>query len=146
MTTFGSKWSTGSIFDRELTRQSGIFKLLEPGDEIMANKGFLTEKLLEDVAAKTIISSFQVPSPVQQRGNWENPGHSHTPYSSWTSNYVDNGHQMNNVSIQFDNNRCPLCLTSSFGSQDEPRQSHIELNILYQMVRDEYVYSYTPNG
>ncbi|KAI7802685.1 hypothetical protein IRJ41_017133 [Triplophysa rosa] len=65
--TFASKLFTGSISDKELTRQSGILTLLEPGDEVMALsaskvkkvKGFLVEKLLEDTKSKLIIHPFK---------------------------------------------------------------------------------------
>ncbi|XP_048051258.1 uncharacterized protein LOC125271247 [Megalobrama amblycephala] len=57
--TFASKLFTGSISDKELTRQSGILNLLEPGDEVMADKGFLIGKFLEDVKAKLIIPPFK---------------------------------------------------------------------------------------
>ena len=38
--SFMSKLHTGSISDRELTKASGLYKLLSPGDDVMANKGF----------------------------------------------------------------------------------------------------------
>lgn len=57
--TFASRLFTGSISDKELTKQSGILDLLEPGDEVMADKGFLIGKLLEDVRAKLIIPPFK---------------------------------------------------------------------------------------
>lgn len=57
--TFVSKLFTGSISDKELTKQSGILGLLEPGDEVMADKGFLVGKLLEDVSAKLFIPPYK---------------------------------------------------------------------------------------
>lgn len=57
--TFASKLFTGSISDKELTRQSGILNLLEPGYEVMADKGFLIGKFLEDVKEKLIIPPFK---------------------------------------------------------------------------------------
>ncbi|XP_056313043.1 uncharacterized protein LOC130228638 [Danio aesculapii] len=57
--TFISKLFTGSISDKELTKQAGILDLLEPGDEVIADKGFLIQKLFEDVRAKLIIPPFK---------------------------------------------------------------------------------------
>ena len=38
--TFVSSLYTGSISDKEITRVSGVLDLLEPGDTLMAEKGF----------------------------------------------------------------------------------------------------------
>ena len=46
--TFVSKLFSGSISDKELTRQSGILDLLEAGDSVMADKGFdIAEYLIQ---------------------------------------------------------------------------------------------------
>ena len=42
--TFVSDLFTGSISDVEITRQCGILDLLEPGDSVMADKGFTIKK------------------------------------------------------------------------------------------------------
>ena len=41
--TFVSRLFAGSISDKELTRQSGILDILEPGDTVMADCGFEIE-------------------------------------------------------------------------------------------------------
>ena len=56
---FVSPLYTGSISDKEITKISGILPLLEPGNEVMADKGFLIEDLLSDVGAKLIIPPFK---------------------------------------------------------------------------------------
>ncbi|XDV26073.1 hypothetical protein PO909_029871 [Leuciscus waleckii] len=57
--TFISKLFTGSISDREITRQSGILSLFEPGDACMADKGFVIDQMLSDVGATLIIPPFK---------------------------------------------------------------------------------------
>ncbi|KAG1956966.1 hypothetical protein F2P79_008413 [Pimephales promelas] len=57
--TFVSSLYTGSISDQELTKQSGILDLLEPGDACMADKGFTMEKMLAERGAKLIIPPFK---------------------------------------------------------------------------------------
>lgn len=76
--TYASKLLTGSISDKELTRIQESSSYWSQGDEIMADKGFLVEKLL---GGQIDHSVFQAPKPVQPRGNWEDPGHSQPPFS-----------------------------------------------------------------
>ncbi|XP_022517989.2 uncharacterized protein LOC125801710 [Astyanax mexicanus] len=57
--TFISSLFTGSISDKEITRQSGILELLEPEDEIMADKGFIIEDMLATKGARLIIPPFK---------------------------------------------------------------------------------------
>lgn len=57
--SFFSKLYTGSISDKEITRLCGILLLLEPGDEVMADKGFVIDDLLSGVGAKLIIPPFK---------------------------------------------------------------------------------------
>ena len=53
--TFVSKLYTGSISDNEITRKSQLVKLLQPGDAVMADKGFLIQNMLDEVGATLII-------------------------------------------------------------------------------------------
>ncbi len=55
---FVSKLYPGSISDKELTRQSGILELLEPGDSIVADKGFDIEEYLIPLGVKLNIPPF----------------------------------------------------------------------------------------
>ncbi|RXN15772.1 zinc finger protein 502-like isoform X2 [Labeo rohita] len=57
--TFVSSLFTGSISDQELTKQSGILDLLEPGDAWMADKGFTIKSMLAERGAKLIIPPFK---------------------------------------------------------------------------------------
>lgn len=52
---FVSTLYTGSISDVEITRKSQILQLLQPGHGVMADKGFLIEKMLSEVGATLII-------------------------------------------------------------------------------------------
>lgn len=56
--SFVSCLYTGSISDKEITRCSGILDLLEPGDSIMADKGFDIEEMLRGKNVKFNIPPF----------------------------------------------------------------------------------------
>uniref|UniRef100_A0AAV2KM72 DDE Tnp4 domain-containing protein n=1 Tax=Knipowitschia caucasica TaxID=637954 RepID=A0AAV2KM72_KNICA len=62
LVTFISQLYTGCISDKEITKISGILPLLEPGDEVMADKGFLIQDLLDEVGAKLTMPPFRHPA------------------------------------------------------------------------------------
>lgn len=53
--TFISRLYWGSISDIEMTKKAQILKLLQPGDGVIAEEGFLREKILSEVGATRII-------------------------------------------------------------------------------------------
>lgn len=56
--TFVSSLYQGSISDKQITKQSGILSLLEEGDEVMADKGFLIGDLLSPINASLVVPPF----------------------------------------------------------------------------------------
>ena len=56
--TFVSSLYTGCMSDVEITKLSGILDLLEPGDGVMADKGFTLKKMLEDRGVTLNIPPF----------------------------------------------------------------------------------------
>ncbi|KAG1663938.1 THAP domain-containing protein 3 [Nymphon striatum] len=56
--SFVSSLHLGSISDKAITRLSGILDLLEPGDQVMVDKGFVIKDLLEEVGASLVIPPF----------------------------------------------------------------------------------------
>ena len=56
--TFVSSLYSGNMSDPEITRLSGILDLLEPGDSVMAYKGFIVEKMLNERNVALNIPSF----------------------------------------------------------------------------------------
>lgn len=56
--TFVSSLYQGSISDKEITRSSGILSLIEEGDEVMVDKGFLIQDLLQCKKATVTIPPF----------------------------------------------------------------------------------------
>jgi len=55
---FISNLYTGSISDKDITKQSGILELLEKGDDCMADKGFNIKDLLELIGVTLNIPPF----------------------------------------------------------------------------------------
>uniref|UniRef100_A0AAV2LLY8 DDE Tnp4 domain-containing protein n=1 Tax=Knipowitschia caucasica TaxID=637954 RepID=A0AAV2LLY8_KNICA len=68
LVTFISQLYTGCISDKEITKISGILPLLEPGDEVMADKGFLIQDLLDEVGAKLTMPPFRHPGRAGKSG------------------------------------------------------------------------------
>ena len=56
--TFVSQLYTGGISDEEITKQSGILSLLERGDNVMADGGFVINDLLEPLGCTLNIPPF----------------------------------------------------------------------------------------
>lgn len=56
--SFVSKLYGGSVSDREVTQKCGFLDLLEPGDSVMADKGFTIADLLEQRGASLNIPPF----------------------------------------------------------------------------------------
>lgn len=57
--TFSSSIYTGLISGKEITKQSAVLNLLEPGDEILADEGFLIENMLAGIGVRLIIPPFK---------------------------------------------------------------------------------------
>ena len=56
--TFVSNLYSGNVSDVELTKSCGILHLLEPGDTVMADKGFTVEKVLAERNVNLLIPHF----------------------------------------------------------------------------------------
>ena len=56
--TFVSQLYTGGISLKEITKQSGILALLERGDNVMADRGFVINGLLEHLECTLNIPPF----------------------------------------------------------------------------------------
>ena len=57
-TAFVSELYPGSISDKEIVKRSGLLEVLQPGDEIMADKGFLIQDELVSVGATLVMLKF----------------------------------------------------------------------------------------
>ena len=56
--SFVSEMFGGSVSDREVTETCGLLDLLEPGDSIMADKGFMIRDLCEERGVSLNIPAF----------------------------------------------------------------------------------------
>ena len=56
--SFISSLYTGAISDKEITSRSGLIDLLDPDDQVMADKGFLIQDLLAPKNASLVIPPF----------------------------------------------------------------------------------------
>ena len=57
-TAFVSELYPGSISDKEIVKRSGLLEVLQPGDEIMSDKGFLIQDELVSVGATLVMPKF----------------------------------------------------------------------------------------
>ena len=48
----------GSISDKELVKQSGLLPLLEPGDQLLADKGFVIQDILTPIGCEVAMPAF----------------------------------------------------------------------------------------
>ena len=58
LVTFVSSLHAGGISDKKTTKRSGVLDLLEPGDQVMVDKGFTKEDLLQPLGCSLVISPF----------------------------------------------------------------------------------------
>ena len=58
MVSFMSELYTGSIPDKELTKASGLYKLLSPGDDVMVDTGFDIQDYLAKYGVTLNIPAF----------------------------------------------------------------------------------------
>uniref|UniRef100_A0AAV2M412 DDE Tnp4 domain-containing protein n=1 Tax=Knipowitschia caucasica TaxID=637954 RepID=A0AAV2M412_KNICA len=66
LVTFISQLYTGCLSDKDITKISGILLLLEPGDEVVADKGFLIQGLLDEVGANLKMPTFRHPDQFRE--------------------------------------------------------------------------------
>lgn len=62
----------GSISDKELVKQSGLLPLLQPGDQIMADKGFVIQDLLTPLGCSVVMPSFLSSKQQFSKGELQN--------------------------------------------------------------------------
>ena len=57
-TAFATELYPGSISDKEIVKRSGLLNTLQPGDEIVADKGFTIKDELASVQATFVMPNF----------------------------------------------------------------------------------------
>ena len=62
----------GSISSKELVRQSGLLPLLQPRDQIMADKGFVIQDLLTPLGCSVVMPSFLSSKQQFSKGELQN--------------------------------------------------------------------------
>ena len=67
----------GSISDKELVRQSGLLPLLQPGDQIMADKGFVIQDLLTPLGCSVVMPSFLSSKQQFSKGEFQDSKKNH---------------------------------------------------------------------
>ena len=56
--TLVSSLYAGDISDKEITKRSGVLDLLKPGDQVIVDKGFTIEDLLQPLGCSLVIPPF----------------------------------------------------------------------------------------
>ena len=79
----------GRVSDKELTRESGFLNLIDPGDEILADRGFLIEDELAIRGARLTNHPCIYPGEVTviKRGGRAIPANGHGAYSCGKSHW-----------------------------------------------------------
>ena len=75
--TFVSKVWSGNISDRHITMRSGFLDMIEPGDEVMADRGFTIRDLLLERDARLNIPPFTRPCAQRGKGRKLSPREIH---------------------------------------------------------------------
>lgn len=57
-TAFVSELYPGSISNKEIVKQSGLLRVLQPGDEVMVDKGVLIQDERDSIGATLTLPAF----------------------------------------------------------------------------------------